>query len=191
MTRQVVLDPRSDPGANLTHAGPLAMSEHWDCLRHDSAWSTVLWISEWPRIDVPADFLHPLVFAPGVRRSLQLDRPAPAHRRRPAPDPQGKDRRGRRHGPKAQGRPDRRPLRRPGVRGPLSRERTSIIAGHTDVEFSGFVTVTAANREGPRRGPIGQISRAAAQAACEVRPLYGRQAQGFVVAALPLARRSF
>jgi hypothetical protein len=35
------------------------------------------------------------------------------------------------------------------------------------------------------------VMRAAAQAACEVRPLYGRQAQGFLLAALPLARAAF
>jgi hypothetical protein len=36
-------------GAALDHAGPVALSEHWSYLRHDSGFSTVLWISEWPR----------------------------------------------------------------------------------------------------------------------------------------------
>ena len=50
----------------------MAVSEHWSYLRHDSGFSTVLWISEWPRQDVAPNFLHSVVFAPGVRRSLSL-----------------------------------------------------------------------------------------------------------------------
>jgi hypothetical protein len=186
---RVVLDPRSDPGANLTHAGPLAVSEHWDCLRHDAAWTCVLWISEWPRLDVPADFLHPLVFAPGVRRTFSL-----------IARPLAGDvalRRLRKE--KTEAVADMAQKHRVGQIADLSdaqeyedlvsRER-SIIAGHTDIEFSGFVTVTAPTRDG-LDAARSVITRAAAQAACEVRPLHGRQAQGFVVAALPLARRSF
>jgi hypothetical protein len=71
----------------------------------------------------------------------------------------------------------------------LARER-SVIAGHTDIQFSGFITVSAPTRE-ELDGARSAIARAAAQAACEVRPLFGRQAQGFVIASLPLARRSF
>ena len=52
-------------GQDLTTAGPVALEEHWDHLRHDSGFSAVLWVSEWPRIDVPPHFLHALVFAPG------------------------------------------------------------------------------------------------------------------------------
>ena len=185
----VLPDPRCDPAANLTHAGPMAVSEHWDCLRHDSAWSTVLWIAEWPRIDVTADFLHPLVFAAGVRRVLSIiARPLPtdAALRQIRKE-------------KTEAVADMAQKQRVGQISDLSdaqeyqdliaRER-SVVAGHTDVEFSGFVTVTAptpsaldAAREA--------ITRAAAQAACEVRPLYGRQAQAFVLAALPLARTAF
>ena len=185
----VVLDPRTDPGANLAHAGPLSMSEYWDCLRHDSGWSSVLWLSEWPRIEVAADFLHPVVFSPGVRRSLSLVvRPLPtdvalrqirkektdavadmAHKQKVGQIADLSD---------AQEYEDL-----------LSRER-SVVAGHTDVEFAGLLTVTAGDRE-TLDSARSQISRAATQAACEVRPLYGRQAQGFVCAALPLARRCF
>jgi hypothetical protein len=184
-----VLDAPTDPGANLTHAGPVAVSEHWDCLRHDSGWSSVLWLSEWPRIDVSADFLHPVVFSAGVRRSLSLIvRPLStdvalrqirkektdavadmAHKQKIGQVADLSD---------AQEYEDL-----------LSRER-SVVAGHTDVEFAGLLTVTAGTRE-DLESARNQISRAAAQAACEVRPLYGRQAQGFVCAALPLGRKCF
>ena len=68
----------------------------------------------------------------------------------------------------------------------LTREQ-ALIAGHADMEFSGFLAVTAASRD-ELSAAVAQIEQAAAQASCETRVLYGRQAQGFVVAALPLAR---
>jgi hypothetical protein len=186
---QTILDPRADAGANLTHAGPLAISEHWDCLHHDSAWTSVLWVAEWPRIDVPADFLHPLIFAPGVRRTFCLiARPLT-----------GDVALRRLRKEKTEAIADMAQKQRLGQIADLSdaqeyedllaRER-SVIAGHTDVQFSGFVTVSAPTRE-ELDGARSIISRAATQAGCEVRPLFGRQAQGFVVAALPFGRRTF
>ena len=185
----VVLDPRTDPAANLSKAGPLSMAEHWDRLRHDSGWSTVLWVSEWPRIDVASDFLHTIVFAPGVRRTLSLiARPLPTdvalrqirkEKTEAVADMTHKAKVGQIADlSDAQEYDDL-----------LSRER-SVVAGHTDVEFAGLITVTAADPE-TLDAARAQITRAAAQAACEVRPLYGRQAQGFLCAALPLARSCF
>ncbi|HET9443640.1 MAG TPA: SCO6880 family protein [Acidimicrobiales bacterium] len=184
----VIVDARRDPGANLAHAGPLALSERWDRLRHDSGWSAVLWISEWPRIDVAPDFLHPLVFAPGVRRTLSLiARPLPTDA---ALRQLRKDR--------TEAVADQAHTAKVGQIADLSdaqeyedllaRER-SVIAGHTDVEFTGFVTVTAPTVEA-LEAAVAAVMRAAGSAGCELRPLYGAQAQGFVLAALPLARSS-
>lgn len=185
----VVLDPRNDPGANLSHAGPVSVSEHWDRLRHDSGWSSVLWVSEWPRIDVAADFLHALVFSPGVRRTLSLvARPLPT-------DVALRQLRKEKTGAVA----DMAHKQKVGqiadfsdsqeYEDLLNRER-SVVAGHTDVEFAGLIAVTAGDSDA-LEAAVAQITRAAAQAACEVRPLYGRQAQGFVCAALPLGRTCF
>ncbi len=71
----------------------------------------------------------------------------------------------------------------------LARER-SVIAGHTDVEFTGLVTVTA-NTADALEAAVATVARAGAQASCDVRLLYGRQMQGFIAAALPLARTTF
>ena len=179
----------ADPGANLSRAGPMAVAENWDCLRHDTAWSQVLWVSEWPRIAVPADFLHPLVFAPGVRRRLCIfARPLPTDTAL---------RQIRRE--KTEAVSDSAQKARVGQLADLSdaqeyedllaRER-SIISGHTDVEFTGLVAVTAPNRE-DLYAAVATVKRAASQACCEVRPVYGNQMQAFVSAALPLARRTF
>jgi hypothetical protein len=180
-------DPAFEVG--LYHAGPLAVSENWDCLRHDSGWSAVLWVSEWPRVEVPPDFLHALVFAPGVRRSLSLLlRPLPA-------EAALRQIRKEKTGALA----DQGQKARVGQVADLSDEQEyadllarerSVIAGHTDVCFSGFIAVTAPSRQ-ELEAARATVARAAASAACEVRPLYGRQAQGFVLAALPLARSAF
>lgn len=185
----VVLDPRKDAGARLGVAGPMALSEHWESLRHDSAWSSVLWISEWPRIDVPPDFLHPLIFTPGVRRTLSV-----IARPRPSDEALRQIRK-----EKTEAVADQAQKARVGQLADLAdaqefqdlldRER-SVIAGHTDVEFTGLITVTAPSRD-LLDAARSTVMRAAAQAACDLRPVYGQQAQAFILAALPLARTAF
>ncbi len=68
-----------------------------------------------------------------------------------------------------------------------SREQ-ALIAGHADVEFVGLVAVSAPT-EGDLEAAVASIERAAGQAGCETRVLFGQQSQGFLAAALPLARR--
>jgi hypothetical protein len=183
------LDPRTAPDGNMAHAGPMAVSETWERMRHDAAWSQVLWISEWPRIAVPADFLHPLVFAPGVRRSLSLiARPLPTDT---ALRQLRRD--------KTAAVADSAQKTRIGQLADLSdvqeyddlvaRER-SIISGHADVEYTGLVAVTAPSRDA-LDAAVATIGRAACQACCELRTVYGHQMQAFIAAALPLARTTF
>ena len=138
---------------------------------------------------MPPDFLHPLVFAPGVRRTLSItSRPQPTD---------AALRQIRRE--KTEAMADSAQKARVGQLADLSdsqeyddlmaRER-SVISGHTDVEFTGLVTVTAPTAEA-LDAAVATITRAAAQASCEVRLLYGRQMQGFIAAALPLGRTTF
>ncbi|MDA8282741.1 MAG: type VII secretion protein EccE [Actinomycetota bacterium] len=184
-------DPASNvlpgqPGAKMETAGPVAISEHWDRFRSDSDWSTVLWVSDWPRIDVPPHFLHPLVFAPGIRKTISIvARPLGTTEALKAIRRE-----------KTEAISDSHQKAKIGQIQDLSdaqeyddlldRER-ALISGHADVAFSGFISVTAAT-EDMLCAAVSQIERAASQAACETRILYGRQTQGFVVAALPLAR---
>ena len=132
------------PGANLDRAGPVALSEHWSYLRHDSGFSTVLWISEWPRQDVAPNFLHSVVFRPGVRRSLSLV----AH-------PLGAQEALRRiRKEKTEAITDSAQRAKIGQIQDLSEHQQyedvltreqALIAGHGDMEFSGFLAVTAAS----------------------------------------------
>lgn len=175
----------SSPGANLAHAGPLAISEQWDRLRHDSGWSTVLWISEWPRIEVPAQFLHALIFTPGVRKTFSL-----LAQPKSTADALRQIRR-----EKTEMIADSQQKAKVGQIADLSdqqeyddvvaRER-ALISGHADVDFTGLVVVTAQG-EDELEAAARQVERAASQAGCETRVLWGRQSQGFN-AALPLGR---
>ena len=175
-----------ETGATLDCAGPVAISEHWSYLRHDSGFSTVLWISEWPRQDVAPNFLHSVVFAPGVRRSLSLvahplGTQEALRRIRKEKTEAVTDSAQRAKIGQIQDLSDRQQYE-----DVLTREQ-ALIAGHADMEFSGFLTVTAASRD-ELSAAVAQIEQAASQASCETRVLFGRQAQGFVVGALPLAR---
>ena len=50
----------------------MAVQEHWDYLRTDTAFHSVLWLTEWPRSQVYPTFLAPLVLTPGIDRRLTL-----------------------------------------------------------------------------------------------------------------------
>jgi hypothetical protein len=174
------------PGASLRTAGPVGVSEHWEYLRHDSGFSTVLWISEWPRTEVAPHFLHALIFAPGVRKSLSLVahplgtaealRQIRKEKTEAITDSAQKAKVG-----QIQDLSDAQEYA-----DVLTRER-ALISGHADVEFSGFVTVSAPTRD-ELSAAVSLVERSATQSGCETRVLFGRQAQGFIVAALPLAR---
>jgi len=184
----VDLDPRYDPGANLSHAGPMAISEHWSYLRHTGAFSSVLWISEWPRIQVRPDFLHGLIFSQGVRRTMSI-----------LIHPLATDEALRQiRKEKTEAITDSRQRAKVGQIADLSEQQEyadiehreqSIIQGHTDCEFAGFVLVTAPTLEA-LEAARSQITRAATQGACEVRPVFGRQLQSLLMC-LPLGRRPF
>jgi hypothetical protein len=174
-------------GLDLSTAGPVGVEEHWGYLRHDTGYSAVLWISEWPRIEVPAQFLHGLIFQPGVRKTLSVTAT-------PLPATQAM-RELRRQ--KVEYVTDAHHKQRLGVladesdaqeyRDVLDRER-ALIAGHADLKFTGLLTVTAVSKDA-LDAAVSQIQRAATQSGCETRLLHGQQARAFTVAALPLARR--
>jgi hypothetical protein len=174
-------------GRRLETAGPVAVEEHWDHLRHDSAFSAVLWITEWPRIDVPPSFLHNLVFQQGVRKTISITA-TPLTTAQAMRDIRKA---------KVEYVTDSAQKARIGTIADLSdtqelsdvmdRER-ALIAGHADLRFTGLIAVTAGTKE-ELDTALSQIQRAATQCGCETRLLCGQQARAFTAAALPLARR--
>ena len=135
----------SGVGHDLATAGPVAVEEHWDHLRHDTGYSAVLWVSEWPRIDVPPHFLHALVFAPGVRKTISITA---------TPLSTGSAMRDIRKA-KVEYVTDAAQKSRMGViadlcdaqelEDVLDRER-ALVSGHADLRFTGLVTITAATK---------------------------------------------
>ena len=149
----------------------------------------MLWISDWPRVDVAPHFLHALIFAPDIRKSLSLlARPLGTsealralrkEKTEAITDAQHKAKVG-----QVQDLADVQEYS-----DLLAREQ-ALLNGHADVEFAGFITVTADSEAGLATA-VALIERSAGQSGCDTRILYGRQSQGFVVAALPLARGVF
>ncbi|MGH9054568.1 MAG: SCO6880 family protein, partial [Acidimicrobiales bacterium] len=46
---------------------PMASDEAWSAYRIDGTWHATYWVAEWPRVDVPPDFLAPLLICAGQR----------------------------------------------------------------------------------------------------------------------------
>jgi hypothetical protein len=176
----------ADCAASLAAAGPVAIDEHWDHLRHDSAYSSVLWISEWPRIDVAPHFLHSLVFLQDVRKTLSIvARPMGTSEALRAIRKE-----------KVEYLTEAHQSERIGKIADLSAEQEyadvlarerALISGHADMRFSGFVVLTAKTRD-ELGSAVAAAQRAATQSGCDTRVLAGQQAQAFTVAALPLGR---
>ena len=181
------LDLQAPASTDLTAAGPMAVDEHWDHLRHDSGFSTVLWIRQWPRVPAQPHFLHALVFQPGIRKTLSLTlEPVPA-------DVAIRDIRK----AKVEYLTDAAQKAKIGAISDLSDaaehadvidREYALVAGHADLRFTGLIAVTAPTLD-DLHAAAAEISRAAAGAGCETRRLVGQQARAFTVAALPLARR--
>jgi hypothetical protein len=175
--------------AKLATSGPVALSEHWSYLRHDSGYSCVLWISDWPRVDVAPHFLHALIFAPDIRKSFSLlARPLGTSEALKALRKE-KTQSITDAGHKAQV-GQVQDLSDVQEYGDLLQREQALLSGHADVEFSGFVTVTGGTKDG-LDAAVALMERAAGQSGCETRVLYGNQSQGFVVGALPLGRGAF
>jgi hypothetical protein len=174
-------------GRRLDTAGPVAVDEHWDHLRHDNGYSAVLWISEWPRTEVPSFFLHALVFQPGIRKTLSITA-TPLSTAQAMRDIRKA---------KVEYVTDAAQKARIGAIADLSDAKelsdvldreSALIGGHADIRFTGLLAVTASTKD-ELDSALSQVERAATQSGCETRRLFGQQARAFTAAALPLARK--
>ncbi len=173
-----------DPGRCRSSPWPMASDEAWAALRSDGAWHATFWIAEWPRVDVTPDFLTPLLLDDGRRAVSVIMAPVPperaarevrAARAADVADDELRSRAG--FLPSAR--------RRREAEGVIRRE-SELADGHADYRFSGYVTVTAADRESLAAACL-ETEQAAERAHLELRRLYGRQSEAFTWT-LPLAR---
>jgi hypothetical protein len=179
----------TDPGDrtwSCHRAWPLATDEAWSAYRTDCNWNTTYWVADWPRLDVGPDFLSPLLFSPGGLRRTVAVVMAPVPPARAARQVEAA---------KTADVADEQLRRRAGflisarrkreAEGVLQREG-ELADGHGEYRFSGYVTVTAADKF-ELATACAEVEQSAHLAQLDLRRLYGQQAEGFTWT-LPLAR---
>lgn len=163
---------------------PMAVDEQWDCLRTDAVWHATYWISEWPRIEVGPEFLAPLLLGP-VRRAVGvvMEPLSPSHALRQVERARTAD--------LADSELRRRGGFLPTTR--RSREESQVLEreeeladGHASFRFSGYVTVSAPDKE-LLESACEATEQAAGQCRLELRRLYGEQQRAFACT-LPVCR---
>lgn len=171
-------------GIAPTAAGPLIVEASWRHARVDGAWHRTFWIGCWPRLAVPPSWMEPfLAGAGGVTRAVTVVLvPVPTHQSRRRierdlvkleSDAATKEDKGRRV--------DARHRR--ATQALLDREE-ELVAGFSEVAYTGLVTVTAASEEqlDEHCEIVEQLAR---ESGLDLRLLDGRQDIAWA-AALPL-----
>jgi hypothetical protein len=164
---------------------PIAVDVAWRHVRLDQAQHRCFWIAEWPRLEMPADWLATLLLHPGgIRTVTVVHEPVPPSRSRRsidreatrlASDEEERVRRGFRV----------RAQHRRAESEVLARE-AELVAGYAELRYAGFLTVTALD---PRAldEQAAEWEQVAAQCGVELRALDGQHDLG-VATALPLGR---
>ena len=165
--------------------GPMAMETSWDHVRVDRAFHTSLAITEWPRLDVPANWIEPLLLGGAAIRSVTVVvepvPPSRAQRRvdrdttRLSADAEQRNRSGFRIGAR-----HRRAVTE------VAEREAELVAGYAEFEFSGVITVTAPDLETLDRHAA-ESEQLAAQAGLSVRRLDGQHDVALPLC-LPLSR---
>jgi Putative type VII ESX secretion system translocon, EccE len=173
-------------GVAVAAASPTAVDEHWSHLQADGSLHATYWIAEWPRVDVDADFLAPLLLRTTSLRTVSLVcepvsplkamRQVESARTQAAVDEQLRNKAG-----------FLTTARRARETETLAEHESDLARGHAFFRFSGFVTVHATDTE-ELRSACGELEQAAAQSFLDLRLLHGQQADAFTWASLPLCR---
>lgn len=172
--------------SDLALAGPVAIDESWDRLRHDDGYSTVLTIAEFPAVPVGPQFLHSLIFSDGARHTFTLiarvqgiDEALKQVRSDKIAIESGvalKQKMGQIH-----------EMSDNAEFAATEQRELALLQGHAAVTLTAFVTVSALTPADLDQA-VSQVKRAAGQCACEARVLFGMQAAAFIAAALPVGR---
>jgi hypothetical protein len=173
-------------GVHLRAAGPMAAQSRFSHYRTDTGYHAVYWVAAWPRMEVQAAWLYPLLVLGGVRRTISVTAEpiAPSQSFREV------------RSAKVQKITEQAQREKLGQietalddeeHAALLRRERELVHGHVEYRFTGYVTVTAAT-EAELEDACAQIEQAAVRSVLEVRRVYGEQDQAFVAGALPLAR---
>ena len=173
-------------------AGPMARDEHWSHIATDGAVHATLWVAEWPRIDVRATFLQPLLMETRTTRSvvmvMELVGPGSAIRKveraatEAATEASLRDRVGQRTSQRQRQKEDA-----------THRRERELAEGHAEVRFAAYVTVSSPADAGgvgavdELEAAVSRVELQAKQAPLRLERMWGQQAEGFTFA-LPLCR---
>jgi hypothetical protein len=188
--RQLEHANKPDPGIASHTATPTARDEHWGRLEADGALHCTLWVAEWPRIDVRALFLQPLLMDTRVTRSvamvMELVGPARAtrHAERAATETATEQ--------SLRARVGQRTSQRQAQRDNAATQRERELAeGHAAIRYAAYVTVSAPNT-GPGsaddlEAAVTRVELEAKRAPLRLERMWGQQAEAFTYS-LPLGR---
>lgn len=167
------------------NAAPMAAVQRWTSWQSDDAWHRAFYVSEWPRLDVSAGWLAPLIGFDGAVRSFTVffEPVAPSDSRRSirrqaskiSSDSEHRSKHGFRVGAD---------YRR--AANDVEEREAELVAGYGEVSYAGIVTVTAQS-EDELDDAAELMIMTASRVGIELRPLSGRHDQA-VCATLPLAR---
>jgi hypothetical protein len=172
-------------GLRETGAWPLGCQESWEQYRSDGALHATYWIGAWPRVEVSPMFMDALLGRSTAVRTVAVTfEPVPIDRStRDAEAAVTRD-------------TADRELRRRFGQSDTARQRQAeeatmrreaeLAAGHGEVRFAGFITVTGRDPDELRRA-CAEIHEHAARARLELHRMYGQQADAFTFT-LPLCR---
>jgi len=195
---RIAFDPWSRPGlARLGAADqdrdgidegaawPVGADESWSAYRADGALHATYWISSWPRTDVNAAFLSPLLLHAHMARAIAVTiepvsplkaiREAETSRTSDLADQELRGRMG-----------FVETARRRRVTEATVRREEELADGHAAVRFAGYVTVSARSPEELDRASS-DVEHAAQMARLELLRLHGQQQEAFTYT-LPLCR---
>lgn len=184
LARLAAVDTDRD-GIDEGAAWPVASEVSWASYQTEGAFHATYWIASWPRIDVGAAFLTPLLLHAQMARAIAVTiEPIPPSKAirevesARTSDVADRDLRGRMGFIET--------ARRKRQAEAVSRREEELADGHAAVRFSGYVTVSARSPEELEHN-CSEIEHAAQMARLELLRLYGQQDQAFTYT-LPLGR---
>ncbi len=167
------------------NVGPLAIAADFAHVRIDGSWHRTFWVAEWPRQELHPAWMESLLLQSGAIRTLGMVyepvAPSRSYREinrdatRLASDDDQRARRGFRTG-----------ARHHRARAAVLERETELVAGYAELEYAGFVAVTAGTLE-ELDAACASLEHAAAQSGIELRALTAQHDVG-VGACLPLGR---
>lgn len=184
LARLAAADPDRD-GIDEAAAWPLGTETSWGVCRTDGAYHASYWIASWPRVDVGAAFLSPLLLQTQMVRAIAVAiepiSPLKAIREVEAArtsDEADRELRGRMGFLET--------ARRRRQTEAVARREEELADGHAAVRFAGYVTVSARTLE-ELEHDCSEVEHAAQMARLELLRLYGQQEEAFTYT-LPLCR---